>query len=250
MQHLNLFFILFFSINAIYASDYDEAAIDTLKIEANHDIERLKSYKKETANNKIFEYEREKGLGEFFEEQERWDLIRERGLREYLKQKSPVVLDETSELYKKDLKEKASADSRYEQSRAAHVRTRDKIRSLQPRSLAILEAEELQIFTDRPRYDLRKKRTNKWALGAGAKSGASAGAPGFQGSAPPPVNNDFTPPPPLDFPAAPAPYEGFEELPPPPIYDSSMNTSIPYDPSFGGEMSIPPPPPPPPDYNF
>lgn len=230
-------------------SEFDDAVIDTLKIEANHNIERLKSFKEETTYNKIFENEREKGLGEYFEEQEKWDLIRERGLAEYKKQKAPVTPDETSAEYRRDQKEKADANNRYEQSRERLVRTRDKIRRMQPQSLTLLEEEELQLFVDRPRYDIRKKRMNKW-VSSGLKSGSAGGgaAPSFLNNPTPPIANDFVPPPPPDFPAAPAPYEGFEELPPPPMYDNSMNTGVPYDPSFGG--TIPPPPPPPPDYNF
>ena len=255
MQALNIFFILFLTALALSADEYDEdvdeAVIDKLKIEATHDIERLRSFKKEVENNRIFANEREKGLGEYLEDQEKWDLIRERGLREYIKQKKPVAdMDENSDEYKTDLKEKQKAQARYESSRENHVRTRNKIHSQIPKSLSALEEEELQIFVDRPRFDIRKKRSNKWVSGAG-KSGTMASTPGFQNMAPPPAINDFVqPPPPPDFPAAPAPYEGFEELPPPPMYDSNMNTSVPYDPSFGGEMSIPPPPPPPPDYNF
>lgn len=232
----------------------DEEVVDKLKIEANHDVERLKSFRREVENNRIFGNEREKGLGEYLEDQEKWDLIRERGLREYLKFKAPAAdMDENSDEYKKDQKEKQIAENRYEKSREIHVRTRNKIHSQIPKNLTALETEELQIFVDRPRFDVRNKRKNKWATGTGksGSGGSTAAAPGFQNTAPPPAINDFVPPPPPpDFPAAPAPYEGFEELPPPPMYDSNMNTSVPYDPSFGGEMAIPPPPPPPPDYNF
>lgn len=250
MQTLNLVFILFLATLAYSADEYDEDVIDKLKIEANHDVERLKSFRSEVENDRIFANEREKGLGEHLEDQEKWDLIRERGLREYAKQKRPVSgMDEASDEYKIDQKEKQKAAARYETSRETHVRTRNKIHSQIPKSLSALEEEELQIFVKRPRFDIRKKRINKWAAGSG-KSGPPVSTPGFQNMAPPPAINDFVPPPPPDFPAAPAPYEGFEELPPPPMYDSNMNTGVPYDPSFGGEMAIPPPPPPPPDYNF
>ena len=253
MQSFNLIFIFILSGSALWANDFDEEVIDKLKIEATHDVDRLRSFRKELENNRIFANEREKGLGEFLEDQEKWDLIRERGLREYIKHKTPQSdMDETSEEYRKDQEEKQLAEDRYEKSREIHVRTRNKIHSQIPKNLTALEAEELQIFVDRPRFDVRKKRKNKWA-GAGKPGGggSTASAPSFQNPAQPPAINDFVPPPPPpDFPAAPAPYEGFEELPPPPMYDSNMNTSVPYDPSFGGEMSIPPPPPPPPDYNF
>lgn len=232
--------------SGVYALDYDDELVDTLKIEANHNIQRLKSFRKDDANNRIFENEREKGLGEFFEDQEKWDLIRERGLLEYRKQKHSGT--QSSGDYKQDLKEKAELRNKYEQSRQTHVKTRDKIRGLQPQTIAELEAEELQLYLKRPRYQVRNRRKNKWvASTTTAKPGSGSAAPGFQSNLPP-VVNEFPPAP--DFPPAPAPYEGFEEIPPPPIYDSNLNNSVPYDPAFGGEMAIPPPPPPPPDYDF
>lgn len=240
-----LFYIFIFSANSVYASDYDEELVDTLKIEANHNVERLKSYKSEVSNNKIYENEREKGLGEFLEEQEKWDLIRERGLREYRKQKRSESLDESSDEYKQDLKEKEKVQSLYEKSRRTHVKTRNKIRVQQPKNISQLETEELQLSVDRPRYEIRKRRENKWI--AIDKSVQRPSSPGFQTSMPAPTN-DFPPAP--EFPTAPVPYEGFEDLPPPAVYDSNMNSGVPYDPTFGGEMSIPPPPPPPPDYDF
>ena len=57
MQSFNLIFILILSGSALWANDFDEEVIDKLKIEANHNVERLKSYKKETTYNKIFENE-------------------------------------------------------------------------------------------------------------------------------------------------------------------------------------------------
>lgn len=248
-----VFFILLFSVNNIYASDYDDETVDTLKIEANHNIERLMSFKYEAANNKIFENEREKGLGDFLEDQEKWDLIRERGLREYLRLKYRESAEGKSEAYKRDLKEKTELLKEYENSRKKHVKARDKVRSQQTRTLSELEADELKIYSDRPRFDSARRGKGKWTAGAFSKhsSGSASGSAGIGGGFQPPAPaNDFPPPQPPDFPPAPAPYEGFEDIPPPPIYDNTMNTGIPYDPSFGGGLSIPPPPPPPPDFDF
>lgn len=245
-----MFFILLFGVSFIYASDYDKALVDTLKIEANHNIERLKSYKKEKLNNRIFENEREKGLGEFLEEQEKWDLIRERGRQEYRKQK----LSETQEInrkeYERDLKEKLEERQQYEYSRRVYVKTRDKVRSQQNQTVSQLESEELEFYMNRPRYEFNKRHKNKWIAAGGSKPSTGSGSSGYQGGITSPAVSDY-PQNQTEFPPAPAPaYEGFEEVPPPPLYDSNMNSNIPYDPSFGGDVSIPPPPPPPLDYDF
>lgn len=253
MNAKKLFFISFIIVGCAYAqevTDYDEEAADSLKIEANHDLNRLKSFKTEINNNRIFETEREKALGEYLEDQEKWDLLRERGLRDYRKQKRDLASPtENSPEYQDYLKEVARIQKDYEKSRQALVKTRDRILNTKSAEITKLENDELQLYTLRPRYELRKRSRNKW-VGSGSKSGIGGGSSSSSAGyvPPPPISNDY--PPSSDFPAAPAPYEGFEELPPPPIYDSNINNGVPYDPSFGGEMSIPPPPPPPPDYDF
>lgn len=244
---LKLFFILI-SLSFAQASDYDENLASALKIEANHNMSRLRSYKKEVADNKIFENEREKGLGEFLEEQEKWDLIRERSLQDYRKQKynmSTIPSREGSVEYRQYLKDKMELERKYKQSQKAHVKTRDKILTKQTKTIAQMEVEEFQLNIRNPRYDLAKRSQNKWISTGGFKSASGIGGSGgsFQNNTQPEV--DLSPVP--DFPPAPAPYEGFEDVPPP-IYDG--NTSVPYDPSFGGDLSIPPPPPPPPEYDF
>lgn len=255
MNSLKSFFILFLCVNSIsFAAraadnaEYDEEAAESLKIEANHDLNRLKSFKSEINNNRIFDNEREKALGEFLEEQEKWDLLRERGLRDYRKQKKEYASPtENSPEYREYLKEVARIQESYERSRTTLVKTRDKIARSKSTEIAKLETDELQLYSLRPRYELRKRGRNKWVASGGRPSSGSSSSGGYV-PPPPPISNDY--PPSSDFPAAPAPYEGFEELPPPPVYDSNMNSGVPYDPSFGGDMSIPPPPPPPPDYDF
>lgn len=242
-----IFFIFSFAVIFIYASEYDGALVDALKIEANHNIERLKSYKKEKINDEVFENEREKGLGEFFEEQEKWDLIRERGKQEYLKHKLGEMRGNGREEYMQDLKEKEAERLQYEKNRSVYVKTRDKVRSQQIKTISQLESEEMELYLNRPRYEFNKRRKNKWVAVSGSKPNAGSSSSGSQGVISSPPTGDYPPTNQTEFPAAPAPYEGFEELsPPPPLYDSS----VPYDPSFGGDMSIPPPPPPPPDYDF
>ncbi|MEK6628446.1 MAG: hypothetical protein AABY53_07455 [Bdellovibrionota bacterium] len=227
------------------ASDIDESLVDSLKIEASHNVNRLKSYRQEANNNKIFEYEREKGLGDFLEDQERWDLVREHGLRMYRKQKkigSPV---EGSPDHKEYLKEKRLTNGKYEQSLKVHVNTRDKVRRQQTRDLSRLETEELQLNITRPRYEPTRRYKNKWVgISSRPGGGISSSGSNFQNNFPQ-VDNYVEPSP--GFTTAPAPYEGFDEVPPPPIYDGS--SGIPYDPAFGDNISIPPPPPPP-DYDF
>jgi hypothetical protein len=239
-------FLLASGAEAAGESDLDPILADTLKIEANHNINRLRSLRAEKRNNQVFENEREKGLGEFLEDQEKWDLVRERGLSEYRREKklyrSPVEggLD-----FYEDSRKKRQADYLYEQSREIHARTKRKIESQFRFDVESLEMQELGLNEKLPRYDLRRRSQNKWVNSAGRGSGApfSGGGGSFQNT-PAPV--EFPPAP--DFPPAPAPYEGYDENLQPPPMDSSGG--VPYDPSFGTDMSIPPPPPPPPDYDF
>ncbi len=250
MSLLKCFVIPFLLLKGAHASEFDEAQADALKIEANHNLNRLKSFKSEISNNKVFENEREKALGEFLEDQEKWDLLRERGLRDYRKQKkeysSPT---DNSPEYAEHLKQVENLNKAYEKSRELHVKTREQILNYKTTDILNLESEELALYSSRPRYELRKRARNKWITAGGKSSGASSvNSPEFA-PPPPPITNDFQPPP--DFPGAPTPFEGFEDLPPPPqIFDSNLNNSVPYDPSFGGDVAIPPPPPPPPDYDF
>lgn len=236
--------VLFFSSVSAFAEDEveDQALADTLKIEANHNLNRIKSYKSEVESTRIFQDEREKALAEFLEEQERWDLIRERGLREYRlykKNLTPVYGDED---YLADQKQKKILQDNYEVSRRKHVQTRDRIRKQNELAILQLEIEELGIYTLRPRYLTKNRRASKIGRGSSKSSGGSGGySTGYN----PPVQNDIPPPP--EFPPAPAPYDNFDDFPPPPpVYDGG----VPFDQNFGGDMAIPPPPPPPPDFDF
>ncbi|AGH95614.1 hypothetical protein [Pseudobdellovibrio exovorus] len=249
------------STTAVVAIEYDADLAESLKIEASHNLERLKSYRTEIKNNKIFENEREKGLAEFLEEQERWELQRERGVQQQRRARRSEnrLMSENSPEYREYLKELQAEQKRYERNRETYVATRNRVLSRQGSSMAKLESEEYDLMVNRPRYDLTKRRRNKWVTtstpsSGGGFSGGTIGGGGVvfpdqnQNPIPPPA--DFLPVP--DFPApAEVPYGEFDELPvPPPIYDGSAE-GMPFDSGFGaGDMSIPPPPPPPPDFDF
>lgn len=247
-------------------SDWDQELADKLKIEANHNLNRLRSFDEEARYNEIFDQEREKALGEYLEEQERWELGRERGLSDHLKQKKAEDISENSPEYRAYLKEVSLQEKEYEKSRSRHLRTLQKLTLQSQQEIEKLESRELQLYSLRPRYDLRKRLNNKWAKTAGrSRPGSSPGiiptppvenelSPGFQDVPQLPVNTDL--PPMVDFPAAPQPFEGYDESQiPPQVYDGNLNNPQPYDPSFGGvdysnPGMIPPPPPPPPEFDF
>jgi hypothetical protein len=247
-----IFSLLILSASALYAVDDDEAFLtESLKIEANHNLNRLKAFRSEVDNNKIYEDEREKGLAEFLEDQEKWDLVRERGLKEYRAQKKDSSPSENTAEYEEYQRQKAVEDQKYEKARRIQVTTREKVQAASQESIAQLEANEQELNSPRPRYDLRQRGHNKWvASGKSGVGGGSAYAPSVGSPVPPP--NDF--PAVTDFPPAPAPYEGYEEFPIPPVDPTGSPYPQPtYDPSFGadsGGVAVPPPPPPPPDFDF
>ncbi len=235
--------------NKGFSQELDQELLNSLKIEANHNLTRLKSLKTEKKNNKVYDEEREKSLGLYLVEQEKWDLIREKGLFEYRKQKKTLSPQEGGPEFQMDLKEKRKLAEKAEKSREIQVRTRNQILNQNPGVVAELENEELGLTHARPRFLLRKRGQNKWV-----KSGnASGGRPAMGGNGFTPTPSDLDsgfPPPPTDYVPAPPPNDGYEEVPPPPPpnYDYGSSTSLPYDAGYG---DIPPPPLPPPiDYDF
>ncbi len=235
------------------AVSVDTDLAKSLKMEANHDLTRLKSLKSEKSNQKIYDNEREKGLASFLEEQEKWDLSRERGLGEYRKQKKQISPQEGGPEYLADQKEKNADAIEMEASRSTQVRTKNQVYDQNKDLISELETEELGLNQSRPRYSLRKRGQNRWVKGgaSGSSGGSSArsSAPSYS-APPPPVFDDFPPPPVTDYQPVPSPMDGFEEIPPPPspVYEPYGNAGTPFDSGFG---DIPPPPPPPPlDYDF
>ena len=167
-----------------HASDVDTELLKTLNSEAGHDQARKKEFKADRNTKKIFDNEREKELALFLEQQEKWEMSRERGLAEYKsrkKDKSPV---DGGPEFIQDQKIKQAEDLKKEQVRISVVQTRQRITARQSPSDALLELEELNIDQKRPRFDSRKRGKNKWVKGENsAKPNSNSGSGGF---APPP----------------------------------------------------------------
>lgn len=240
-------FLVFYSALSL-SQQVDEELLNSLKIQANHNLNRLKSFSEEKKNNKVYDNEREKSLGLYLEEQEKWDLQREKGILVYLKGKKTSTPQEGGPDDLLDQAEKLKLIEKAEQSREVQVRTRNQILLEHPGVVAQLEDEELGLKETRPRYDLRKRGHNKWIKGnatGGSRplgSGYTPSSNDTDGGFPPPPQDYIPPPPP-----PPADYEEIPPPPPPPTYDYGSGGGMPYDPGYG---DIPPPPPPPPDYDF
>ncbi|MFZ3229151.1 MAG: hypothetical protein WA160_03015 [Pseudobdellovibrio sp.] len=217
----------------------------TLNSEAEFNSNRKSEFKADRDSKKVFDSEREKGLALFLEEQEKWDLIREKGLVEQRKQKkiqSPVeggpedIADQQTKKLQKDA---------YEKARLITASTRQRIQLKKSKLGEVSESEELKITLNRPRFDLRKRGLNKWVK---SKAQVKSGTPGSSSSG----FDDFPSQP--DYMPAPQPVDNFEDIPPPPPfnYENSGSNANPYgggiDSGFG---DVPPPPPPPPmDLDF
>lgn len=233
----------------VYAQQLDAELLNSLKIEANHNLNRLKSLKDENKNNRVYEEEREKSLGTYLEEQENWELTREKGLAEYRKQKKTLSPSDEGPEYRDYQVEKKKQREQAEKNREVQVRTRNQILNQNAATITRLEDEELGLLELRPRYDLRKRGHNKWAKGSPSFGGkASSGTGSFGGD----DGNFPPPPPPLDYVPAPPPVDTYEDIPPPPpppSYDYGAAGAVPYDAGYG-DIPPPPPPPPPVDYDF
>lgn len=249
-----VFFCALFSAGSVIAQETaqtDDVLLKSLKIDAAQNLNRLKAFKEEGNINKIFDEEREKALGEFLEDQEKWDLQRERGLRDYKQEKKLRTPGVKSAEYLEYLDEKESQEAIYERNRKIQVNVRDQVqRQIKSDKIGNLELEELGLANSRPRYSLRDRANNKWVNassrgGFGGSSGSAISGGGYVPPAPPPAS-DFAPA--TDFPAPPPAFETFDEVQPavpPPVFDSSQGIT-PFD---GQDMNIPPPPPPP-DFDF
>ena len=221
-----LFFAALLSVATVRAAETDENLLKSLKIDANQNLNRLKAFKEEGQINQVFDDEREKALGAFLEDQEKWDLVRERGLREYKKEKKLRSPGVKSAEYLEYLDDKESEAAIYERNRKIQVNVRNQVqKQIKDDNIGSLELQELGLAGGRPRYSLRDRSNKKWVsaggrTGFGGSSGTSIGG-GYQPPAPPPAS-DFAPA--VDFPAAPPAFESFEEIQPaspPPIFDSS-----------------------------
>lgn len=245
-----VFFCALLSARVVMAQITDEELLKSLKIDASQNLNRLKAFKDEGQINKVFDEEREKALGEFLEDQEKWDLQREQGLREYQKEKKLRTAGVKSAEYLQYLDDKESDAAIYERNRKIQVNVRNEVqKQIKDDKIGNLELQELGLANARPRYSLRNRDNNKW-VNAGARPGLGGSTPGAVGGYTPPTPppaSDFAPA--VDFPAPPPAFESFDEVnpaTPPPVFDSSQGIT-PFDGSQ--DMNIPPPPPPP-DFDF
>lgn len=216
----------------------DEELAVRLKQDLQHEANRKNSFKDFDVEKNKNEKEQNKGLALWLEEQEQWDLTREKAIFEYKKNKRPTP-EEGSKEYYDDLAVKERAERVVEDARRQHVQVKKNILAQFQAQDEISEEEEFSLYNQRPRYDLRKRGRNKWTKSGAAIGGASGG------SAPPPPSGggfqgggdtfDFPPAPPPDMPS------DFEDFPPPPNDFGQPGFE-----SGFGDAPIPPPPPPPP----
>ncbi|AZZ36688.1 hypothetical protein CIK05_07765 [Bdellovibrio sp. qaytius] len=233
---------------------YDQELADRLKEELTHEANRRRAYTQFEEEKKLSEKEQNKGLALWLEEQEQWDQAREKAVSEVKKNRPrarKAIVDsqgqaqEVSKEYYDDLEEKQKALRVVEDGRKQHVQIKKEIIAQYAPTDVTSEEQELNIYTKRPRYDLRKRGRNKWSKsGAAGNPGGPSGAVnngGFQND-----NFDFPPPPPpADYNSV--PQDNFDDFPPPPppVQDFG-NAPGTYDSGFG-DAPIPPPPPPPPE---
>ncbi len=236
----------------VQTEELDSQLLLSLKSAASHDQNRKIEFHQDRDAKKVFSNEREKGLAGFLEEQERWDLVRERGLAEHRKQKKTSSPQENSPEYREDVKIKKNESEKMETARLLVVKTREQIAMRASPTAGADELDELNLVPQRPRFDFRKRGSNKWTKktpGGDSNPGkANSGTGGF--AAPPPAFDDY--PIQNDYLPATNPIDGFEEIPPPPpppidfegaaagIYNGNIDAGF-------GEA---PPQPPPPPYNF
>lgn len=237
---------------------YDQDLADRLKEDLQHEANRRKAFKEFEDEKKKAEKEQNKGLSLWLEEQEQWDVNREKAVFEYKKTRKPArptVIDaqgtaqEVSPEYYDDVQEKQRAERVVEDGRKQHIAIKKNIIAQFAPQNVTSEEEELGIYNNRPRYDLRKRGRNKWtkggsSFGGGSSSGSSGGynpSGGFQNDF-----NDFPPPPPADFNTI--PQDSFDDFPPPPPPPTDFgNAPGTFDSGFGDAPIPPPPPPPPPE---
>ena len=237
---------------SVHSAEVDSQLLQSLKSAASHDQDRNQQFHPDRDAKKVFSNEREKGLAGFLEEQERWDLLRERGLAEHRKQKKTTLIQEDSPESREDLKVKNIEAQKLETARLLVVKTRDQIALKASPTAEADELEELNLVPRRPRFDFRKRGSNKWIKKTPGETAAGKGNSNSGGfAAPPPAFDDY--PIQNDYLPATNSIDGFEEIPPPPpppidfegaaagIYNGNIDAG------FG---EAPPPPPPPPPYNF
>lgn len=198
------------------------------------EVERLSGFKTFKKENAIYDGEREKGYAVYLEQLEKEAYDRKKALEDYRKsRKQEKSLEETS-YYLEYRKEVLKDQKEYEESLSQYLKEKKKWTSSRFKR-PFSEEYELDILSDRPRYDY-KKRALYGAKPKFKQAPSSSNSGGSYVPPPPDFGGDggFIPPPP-------PPFEPFDEIPPPPM------------PLDGGDFNndgfIPPPPPPPPMFD-
>ena len=183
---------------------------------------RLDGFAQHQKNNKQFENARSQGEKAYLEEQEQWELSRQRSLEDYKKKKAAQVMTDEGPEYQADQLTKKAWDKNREIEREKYAAKRhEEVLNRKAKGLPS-EEEELGIAEERPRYDYRKRasfgasKTSK-SSAASSPSMPSGGAPWTGGG-----GSSFPPPPPFDdfgnegfTPAHNGP-DDFGDIPPPP----------------------------------
>lgn len=203
------------------------------------DAERLKGFYKHKKEAKEFDKERMSAVQEVKAERERWAAQLKKGLPEYRKQKEleKKLMDEMSEAFVFDEKDKKEVDLQSEKARKKYIAERDAARNKQKSTVRLTEEEEYEVPDKRERVDVTlralygaKTRFSKNSSATGSAGGSSGG--GYV----PPSNDFIPPPPPPEFSAPPEfspPTEFFEpEIPPPPPSFDDMPPPIFDEPEF------------------
>lgn len=170
---------------------------------------------------------REKGLSEYLDEVNDWELQRLKALKNYKPITTGDDFETTRKSYLEFKAQKREEQMEMEEARRKYVKTQRAQTSLEISDLD--EMVELGLLEDRPRYNYKKRvlygAKSKYKMGSGAGSTATNTLPDhnteqFNNFVPPPA------PPEMDFP----------EPPPPPSFED-------------GDFPAPPPPPPPPSFD-
>lgn len=213
----------------------------TLGLAQSKEEVRLDGFAQHQKNNKQFDKARSQGEKAYLEEQEQWELSRQRVLEDYKKKKQSQVMDDEGPEYKADQVTKKAWDANREVEREKYAsRRRDEVVDRKAKGFPT-EEQELDIAEERPRYDYKKRASFGASKGGRSSSPSSpssgGGAPWTGGG-----GSSFPTPPPFDdfgnegfSPAQNAP-DDFGDIPPPPPPPPV------FDEGFDGPGPIPPPP--------
>lgn len=237
---LKLIFII--SVVALKTFAVDVELADRLKQDLQHDVERKKGFSQYNDEKKKRDQEKDKGLALYLQEQEQWEMAREKTVYEYKKNKKKPM-DDDSEEHHQDEALKKQRQLKMEEARQDYIKDKKQIIAQYKTPHAWSEEDELGIYSNRPRYDKRKRGQNKWTKSGKGIGGSSGG--GFSGGDNGGGGNFDLPPPPPPGDFNTFPQDNFDDFPPPPANNFDGNYPGNYDSGFGDGGVIPPPPPPP-----